>query len=274
MSIKTIFSAVVVEDEPISTSSINYAVSMAAMTHAQLSIIIGVPRISARSGIVITDVPVLVDAANVERRTNAETYSATIKELGQDVDLTIEIIQENYLDIRNRMVATSRMSDIVVLGPSGNFTTSHYDIMRTMLFTSGRPVLLVPMEWSQPAFFNRLLVAWDGGLHAARALADSIPLLESADHTYVLFVERGEDKMVIAAPLEAHIRRHCLSLTTKRLQMNNGDVGKTIRDYAISTYADLIVMGAWGNSQLSEFTLGAATQDAIANLQRPTLLSH
>ena len=274
MSIKTIISAVLVEDEPISNSSINYAVSMAAMANAQLTILIGVPRISARSGTIIPEVPGLVDAANAERRNIAEAYGATLKELGKDLNLTIEIVSDNYIDIRKRMVANARMSDIIVLDPSEDFTTSRYDIMRAMLFTSGRPVLLVPTDWKRTAAFNRVLVAWDGGAQAARALADSIPLIECADHTDIIFVERGDDKMVIPALLEAHLRRHCISLTITRLRMNNGDVGRTIRDHAVSSYADLVVMGAWGHSRLWEFTFGGATQDAIANLQRPTLLSH
>lgn len=274
MTIKTIFSAVLVEDQPIQNSSINYAVSMATMTNAQLLILIGVPRLAARSGTIIPEVPELVDAANAERRTIAEAYGAKLKKLGKDLNLTIEIVSDNYIDIRNRMVANARMSDIIFLSPSKDFTTSRYDVMRAMLFTSGRPVLLVPTEWTRPAAFNRVLVAWDGGAQAARALADSIPLIECADHTDIIFVERDDDKMVIPAILEAHLRRHCISLTVTRLLMNNGDVGKTIRDHAVSSYADLVVMGAWGHSRLWEFTFGGATQDAIANLQRPTLLSH
>jgi hypothetical protein len=101
MTIKTIFSAVHVEDKPIQNSSINYAVSMATMTNAQLLILIGVQRLAARSGTIIPEVPELVDAANAERRTIAEAYGAKLKKLGKDLNLTIEIVSDNYIDIRN-----------------------------------------------------------------------------------------------------------------------------------------------------------------------------
>ena len=43
---------------------------------------------------------------------------------------------------------------------------------------------------------------------------------------------------------------------------------------ALSTEADMMVMGGYGHSRLREFVLGGVTRDMLAHIEVPTLLSH
>jgi hypothetical protein len=48
------------------------------------------------------------------------------------------------------------------------------------LFESGRPVIVVPYIQKTPLKLDRVMVCWDGGRPATRAIADAMPLLKRA----------------------------------------------------------------------------------------------
>ena len=274
MSIKSILSAIIVEDDPASKSAADYAVSLAAGLNAHLTAMVGTPRITAPGGLIISQVRTLMNSANAERRKRAEETLAALKSTARGEFFSGEIVHDIYLAVRARMVEAARMSDLIVVSPSGELMTSRYDFMRALIFTSGRPVLLAPDDWTKPAAWKKIAVAWDGGAPAARALGDAMPLIEMADETEVVCVTPDKDKSTGGAALAAHLARHCRSVRLNEMPVRDGDVGKTIREHAAATHADLIVMGAFGHSRLWELTLGGATQDAIENIQTPTMLSH
>ena len=43
-----------------------------------------------------------------------------------------------------------------------------------MLFTSGRPVIVIPPYWERGVEFGKIMVAWDGGAQAARAIGEAM----------------------------------------------------------------------------------------------------
>src|SRR5580698_7258663 len=50
-------------------------------------------------------------------------------------------------------------------------------IAESTLFQSGRPMIVVPYIQKAPLKLDRVMVCWDGGRQAARAIADAMPLL-------------------------------------------------------------------------------------------------
>lgn len=63
-----------------------------------------------------------------------------------------------------------------------------------MLFTSGRPVVVIPPDWNHDAKFSNVLVAWDGGARAARAVGDAISFLKRAEQIEILCVSPDASK--------------------------------------------------------------------------------
>ena len=51
------------------------------------------------------------------------------------------------------------------------------EIIEAVLFNSGRPVLIVPYIQKAGFSVKRVLICWDGSRAAARAVADSLPLI-------------------------------------------------------------------------------------------------
>jgi hypothetical protein len=59
---------------------------------------------------------------------------------------------------------------------------------RSGVFQSGRPVVVVPYIQKTGLTLNRVLVCWDRGRQAARAIADALPFLHRAKAIEVVIV--------------------------------------------------------------------------------------
>ena len=84
--------------------------------------------------------------------------------------------------------AAARVADVIVFGrAAADLGYPDANLIEEAIFQSGRPVVIVP-----PGKFKRtprrILVAWNGGREAARALAGAMPLFEETDAALVLSI--------------------------------------------------------------------------------------
>ena len=89
-------------------------------------------------------------------------------------------------------VAHGRCCDLFILGQRDHDeagTAFTDDLITTVVLSTGRPVPIVPAIGAQSTLGERVLVAWDGGREASRAIADALPLLERAKHVAVASVD-------------------------------------------------------------------------------------
>jgi nucleotide-binding universal stress UspA family protein len=149
-------------------------------------------------------------------------------------------------------------------------------IIEAALFRSGRPAVVVPYIQKTGLTLNRVLVCWDGGRQAARAIADALPFLHRAKAVEVVVVAtkplRSDDSP--GADIARHLAHHDLNVDLKRLVTGGSDVANTILSYAADVSADFVVMGGYGHSRLREFILGGATRGVLSSMTIPTLMSH
>ncbi|MFI4994818.1 MAG: universal stress protein [Hyphomicrobiales bacterium] len=146
--------------------------------------------------------------------------------------------------------------------------------IESIVFGSGRPVLVVPYIQTRPASFKSVLVAWDGSVPAARALGDALPLLARADRVELLRVDgktlKHHDEHGLA--VTRHLARHGIDATYKRTT-SAGDFGNTLLSHAADTGADFLVMGAYGHSRLREAVFGGTTRTLLESMTIPVLMS-
>lgn len=149
-------------------------------------------------------------------------------------------------------------------------------IIESALFESGRPVIVVPYIQKQGLKLDRVLVCWDGGRTATRAIADSLPFLLRAKAIDVVMVASGRAKSdeIPGADIGQHLARHGLKIEVKRIVAADTDVPNTILSYAADSSADFLVMGGYGHSRLREFVLGGATRGILASMTVPALMAH
>jgi nucleotide-binding universal stress UspA family protein len=148
-------------------------------------------------------------------------------------------------------------------------------IAEAALFQSGRPAIVVPYIHRGGQKFDRVMLCWDAGRMAARAIGDALPVLARAKQVDVVMVtgEEGKRDVIPGADIGQHLARHGLTVDVKRI-VAQGDVAGTLLSYAADSGADMIVMGGYGHSRLREFILGGVTRKLLASMTVPCLMSH
>ena len=164
----------------------------------------------------------------------------------------------------------------VALRPNGASQEPEY-LVESVLFGSGRHILLVPNRKPTKAMFDRILVAWNGTRESARALAEALPYLHKAQQTTVVVVDDEpptEAQAMLGKDAVNHLKHHGIKAALHYARLRNHDVGATLIAEARRLKADLIVMGGYGHSRLREWLLGGATYELLHRAPVPLLIAH
>ena len=180
-------------------------------------------------------------------------------------------------DVDFSLVDLAHSFDIVLIGqysatPDSRHLAPHQDLIA---LNSGRPVLVVPDRFNGTGLDGKVLLAWDGGRAAARALADALPLIGPQNDVSVVSVGAGTAEMLehLARVVE-HLKRHGIAAESEIIPRSNRSIGKVLMDEAERQGARLLVMGAYEHAKFFEDIWGGATHSAINNASIPILLSH
>ncbi len=151
------------------------------------------------------------------------------------------------------------------------------DTADRLAIETARPVLIVPNEGVHSDVGGRIVLAWNGRREATRAIFDALPLLRQAKDVKVLTVDgKAEDassRDFAASDICAALARH--GIASEALEVpSDGNVGRTLLNRAIEHRADLLVMGCYGHSRLSELVFGGATRHVLKHMTIPVLMSH
>jgi nucleotide-binding universal stress UspA family protein len=175
-------------------------------------------------------------------------------------------------------VVHGRCTDLFILGQRDAATASFGDALVTsVLLSSGRPTLVVPT--TPPASVGEnVLVAWNGGREAARAIGDALPLLERAKHLDILAVdddgEPGVAERLAGARLGTWLRAHGIAAGVDRHEVRDIGVGEWLLDRAADLGSDLIVMGGYGHARMRELVLGGVTRTVLRSMTVPVFMAH
>jgi nucleotide-binding universal stress UspA family protein len=183
------------------------------------------------------------------------------------------------------LVATrlsARYADLVVVGQNdpggGESSGTAPDFAEALVLSAGRPVLLVPYAGRFAGVGRRILVAWNAGREAARAVTDALPLLTRADAVHVVAFnpdQGGADHGdTPGADIGLYLARHGVKVSVAQQQNKELAVGQQILSLAADLSVDLIVMGAYGHSRVRELMLGGATRTLLDSMTVPVLMSH
>src|SRR5690606_6276456 len=159
----------------------------------------------------------------------------------------------------------ARYSDLAVVGQ--NEPEKGNDIAETVVLDSGRPTLVVPYAGSFDRIGERVLVAWNAGREATRAIGDALPLLKRAKAVTVMAVNPAGGSAahgdVPGADISLYLARHGVNAEATQVFAEDIDVGAMLLSRAADLGSDLLVMGAYGRSRLTELVLGGATRHIL-----------
>jgi len=172
----------------------------------------------------------------------------------------------------------ARYADLVVVGQPGPQDTSGVepDFVERLVLSAGRPVLVIPYAGSFSTVGKRVLVAWNAGREAARAVTDAIPMLRDAERVHVIAFNpvgapHGD---VPGADIGLYLARHGVKVNVSQQTAADVDVGNQLLSRAADLDIDLIVMGAYGHARLKELILGGVTRTVFESMTVPVLMSH
>jgi nucleotide-binding universal stress UspA family protein len=267
---------------PVAAARADYALGFAEKHDAHLTAIYCVPPI---------DVPAYVESmipaavremqAKAAAKTAADAkaaFEAAARRAGRAARLEWRYANDDPL---HRLTLDSRYADLAIVGqsnPDAPLPEGSVDLPGALALAAGRPVLAVPYAGRFPTLGERVLVAWNAGREAVRAVNDALPVLRLAKSVVVLAVnpkggatQHGEQP---GADIALHLARHGVKAEAMRAISDEIDPGDVILSRAADIGADMLVMGAFGRSRLRELVLGGVTRHILKHMTVPALLSH
>ena len=181
---------------------------------------------------------------------------------------------DTIADIAAREARTA--DAFVTLRPNGA-SPEPERMVESVLFGSGRHLLLVPHRRSAKVALDHILLAWNGSRESARAMAEAMPYLRKAQAVTVIVVDDEppvEQNALEGVSAVDHLKQHDVSAVLHHARARKGDVGATLMTEAKQRKANLIVMGGYGHSRLREWLLGGATYELLHGAHVPLLIAH
>ncbi len=175
------------------------------------------------------------------------------------------------------LVTHVRYADIAVLSRAGRETEQRFpSLAQSLVFESGRPVILLPAAIPD-TIASRVLIGWNASREATRAISDAMPLLARADSVELLVIDPDpRPERHGPAPgqdMARYLARHGVKVEVRIVESSGASAASTLLARAREFRSDLVVMGAYGHSRLTELVFGGVTRTALESAELPVLMS-
>ncbi len=186
-----------------------------------------------------------------------------------------------YNHVIRETIIWSRFADLTILGQydrEAGDGTAPEEMNEQVVLNSGRPVLVLPYAGQFPVIGQRVAVAWNAEREAARAVADSLPILQSATEVTVITVltqgaaAGGTDTPRIG--LLDHLALHGIKADQTHFTVSDIGAMDALLARTMDAGADLLVMGAHGHYGFPYLHRGSGTRHVLRTCPVPLLLSH
>lgn len=150
--------------------------------------------------------------------------------------------------------------------------------LRGILYKSPLGVALNALETLTPMTNGNVMIAWNTGLPAARAVHAALPILLEAEEVHVAVFDPdmteygdGQNPGTDIAKWLTHLG---CKVTVNQYATGAKEIGTCILERAEELDVDLIVMGAYGHARLREVVFGGTTQTLIEQEMTQVFLAH
>lgn len=190
-----------------------------------------------------------------------------------NVSWDMDVIEGDH----NKILADlGHYADLIVVSKDHGIILEDYIGLHSpddLLVTATTPVLILPKSKTIKPIGKRVMIAWKDTREAARAVRDSLQLLQQADQVLVMTGDRPHERFESAANLVTFLERH--GIHPKQVSdVAERNVGQVILSYAEDEQVDLLVMGAYGKSRWREIVWGGVTSHILSHAELPLMMSH
>ncbi|MCG8506421.1 MAG: universal stress protein [Sphingomonadales bacterium] len=181
---------------------------------------------------------------------------------------------ERVGSLRDVISAIGRSADVVVIGrPKGAAGGNGSKVIRDAVLATGKPVIVIPEDGFERIGRN-VVVAWNCGAEAARAVGAALPILRRAARVCIISAGGAMENGPSAAELSNYLKLHGVEAGVAWIKDKNRTPQDILLDKASELDADLIVMGAYSHRGLPERATGSFTQAILTHADIPVLLVH
>ena len=200
----------------------------------------------------------------------AQANGAILAEPSDDDQVTVSFIEEEgrQIEVIRHYGLLSDMTAVAQPDLDRNIGTN---TLQAALFSTGRPVMMCPEpKTAIPEILGqRLAIAWDGSVESSRAVAQTLGLLKSADQVTII-TNTTDTIKVSPEELSGFLAMHGIDANISIISTSS-NIGQSILDQAAVIGADMLVLGAYGNSKNLERIAGGVTQDVIDRANMPVV---
>lgn len=259
------------DSSPRCAARVGLAVTLAARHGARLTGLFAEMSQAHRVGVVAT----WPSEDHVARSRAAEAaFAARAAPLGARVRF-IDINRGGEHEILLRATDIARAFELVILGQTEESGRVPTDLPEQIVLESGRPVLMVPNVGTFADVGRRPLFAWHRSRGAARALADALPLVQTAAAAIVVQATRPGDTGDEFSPLIIdHLATHGISARHQTVAIGEIGLMDMLLNQAADHFADLLAIGAFDQTGFPMPGRGAGTRYVMRHMTLPVLFSH
>jgi nucleotide-binding universal stress UspA family protein len=151
-------------------------------------------------------------------------------------------------------------------------------VIEDLLFSAGRPALIVPAGYSGRVIGENVALAWDASRECARAVSDAMGVLKMAASVSVVTVADSSmddrESGIIELDVCQYLAKHDIRAQAYTAHPGGTPVGEALHAWTREHGQDLLVMGAYGHSRFREMVLGGTTRWMLRHADIPLLMSH
>ena len=166
-----------------------------------------------------------------------------------------------------------RLADLIAVAQPDRERNLGLNTLEAALLETGKPVLMCPPR-PVTAVGRHIAVAWNGSCEAARAVTVGLPVLAAAASVTVVALADGAQKPLGPDALKDYLASHGIAADVATEKSKATAVGGALLRIAQASGADLLLMGAYGQSRRRELVMGGVTQHVIDRGEMPVLLTH
>ena len=208
-----------------------------------------------------------------------EAKGRRIAEIAKTTHVEVRTLSDQPAVIFSRAAVHARYADVVLFGPADNYEYPpiRRETIESILFASGRPVLVLP-NGHQPRAFDHVAIGWNATRESTLALREATAFAAPGAKIDVLVLDgkpssKGHGSEP-GADIACHLARHGFDADVVALTGGSGSDAEYLIRGARERGATLLALGAYGHSRFRQMILGGVTRDLLDGAPIPLLFAH
>ena len=278
MAIKRIL--VYVANDPRYEDRSNFAVDLCRHLAGHLEVVFTIDPITMPAGAVgrAASNAFLADAQTIAHE-RAETLRQTVADHfpGDNLSYEFQIVTGDHVKVIARR---AHLADLVIVGQSPFAGDDHLVVkkMENLVFRTGCPLLVLPFVGAYLGdladFCRRILVAWDYGAPALKAMLGALLSLARADTVTVVTNTPAKGDDLKGTELGRYLSLHDVHADIRATIDPGADIADQQLAPARVSRASLLVMGAFGGLTLIEHFFGGVAEHVLEHTDVPVFIAH